>query len=501
MPFDPANAGAEAKAVNVTNHPRGDFSPAWSPDGTMIAFTSNRESYDGWHPIRLIDDGGFRTTVHTMKPDGSALRKVVSSMTRACGDPAWSADGRRLAYCEVDAGLNARVCEVEADGSGRRVISPRGVKAIMPGPGPNDGWLFVELKGEGGLARLRGTTSLHWQSRDGSVREAKSPSQRNLLAPDCHVGSSRIVCHGDGTTRLPLMSNGRPFTWPVSDRYVRLPDRIVRLKPYRGYFPSFNNAGERIYDIPWIHEVDGRPPGVAPIIAAAFDGSELTEVHSVVDDGFMWAPVVTRDGAWIFYSKGPRMAPPEADVDIWKVKADGTGPVNLTPDSSANDALADVSADGRRVVFRSGRHGDHEVFVMDDTGANLRRLSFASGPDTMPAISADGRLVTYVTARTGRGLHLWIQSLDDPKDEGRLLEPARARLKGLEMHPRFSPDGKWVVFTSIRAGMYDEWLQCGFAPQPYGELFAAPVDGRGPAVQLTNDKWEDGLAFWGMTSL
>jgi Tol biopolymer transport system component len=64
------------------------------------------------------------------------------------------------------------------------------------------------------------------------------------------------------------------------------------------------------------------------------------------------------------------------------------------------------------------------------------------------------------------------------------------------MHPRFSPDGRWIVFVSDRGGFLDEWVRSGLQPQPYGELYALPIDG-GPAVRLTHDKWEDGLPFWG----
>ena len=94
-------------------------------------------------------------------------------------------------------------------------------------------------------------------------------------------------------------------------------------------------------------------------------------------------------------------------------------------------------------------------------------------------------------------MKLWLQSLTDPGDEGRMLEPGRAHLRGLDMHPRFSPDGQWVVFTSDRGGFSDEWITSGMFPQAYGGLYAVPVDGSGPALRLTRNKWEDGLPFWG----
>lgn len=101
---------------------------------------------------------------------------------------------------------------------------------------------------------------------------------------------------------------------------------------------------------------------------------------------------------------------------------------------------------------------------MDADGDGVRRVSFTPGIETMPAISPDGKWVVYVTNRTGRGMKLWLQSLEDPDDEGRLLEPERAELTGLDMHPRFSPDGRWIVFTSDRAGFMDEWPLSGMFP-------------------------------------
>jgi len=67
------------------------------------------------------------------------------------------------------------------------------------------------------------------------------------------------------------------------------------------------------------------------------------------------------------------------------------------------------------------------------------------------------------------------------------------------MHPRFSPDGKWIVFTSSRGVFNDEWLNTIGIPQPYGEIWAIPIaNGKstGPAVRLTHDKWENSLPCW-----
>ena len=94
-------------------------------------------------------------------------------------------------------------------------------------------------------------------------------------------------------------------------------------------------------------------------------------------------------------------------------------------------------------------------------------------------------------------MKLWIQRLDGT--EGRFVEPERLEIPDVSMHPRFSPDGKWIVFTSDRGGLNDEPALTWF-PQPYGDLWAVPADGAA-AVRLLHNKWEDGPSDWGFVRL
>jgi TolB protein len=193
---------------------------------------------------------------------------------------------------------------------------------------------------------------------------------------------------------------------------------------------------------------------------------------------------------------GPPFAEGDKRVDVWKFRLDGAYPVNLTPESAANNALPHISRDGRRIVFRSSRGGKMAIYVIDGEGKNARRLTDGAARETMPALSPDGDWVVFVTHGTNGG-KLWLQRVDG--SERRLLEPDRSYIADFSLHPRFSPDGRWVVFTSDRAGFNDEWPLTWF-PQPYGELWAVPVSG-GPAVRLTHDKWEDGPNDWGYVRL
>jgi Tol biopolymer transport system component len=90
---------------------RSPANPAWSPDGRTIAFVRR----DHW-PI-----DGFTDAVHIVRSDGSGGRRL----TWAPADyfaPAWSPDGRKLAFV-TDRGGNSEVYVTNADGSKPRNLT------------------------------------------------------------------------------------------------------------------------------------------------------------------------------------------------------------------------------------------------------------------------------------------------------------------------------------------------------------------------------------------
>jgi dipeptidyl aminopeptidase/acylaminoacyl peptidase len=85
---------AARKAEPLTSGPGQDGSPAWSPDGTRIAFASNR----GPDPDRNPDSNIF---VVEAKP-GAEIRQLTTSATPDAANPAWSPDGQSIAFLVGD---------------------------------------------------------------------------------------------------------------------------------------------------------------------------------------------------------------------------------------------------------------------------------------------------------------------------------------------------------------------------------------------------------------
>ena len=257
----------------------------------------------------------------------------------------------------------------------------------------------------------------------------------------------------------------------------------------RGFFPALTPDGDVLSTILDVAE------STVPLSRCALDGSKRKIVFES-DAGISWGVSVAAEAGWFVVAVGDLFASGEANVDLWKVMLDGSGATNLTADVPGNDALPYVSANGSCIVFRSGGDGGGKVFRMDAAGQGRSRLTQEDAIETMPALTPDGEWVVFSTNR-GRGNKLWIQRSDG--SDGRFLEPERLEVPDTSMHARFSPDGAWVVFTSDRGGYNDEWPLTP-RPQPYGDMWAAPVAG-GPAVRLTHNKWEDGPCDWGYVRL
>jgi Tol biopolymer transport system component len=81
-----------------------DARPAWSPDGKAIAFVHHGNA--------------GREEVWTMRPDGSRRRQLTHIDSRGWLSPSWSPDGRRIVYAR-----SPGVWVINADGSGARVIT------------------------------------------------------------------------------------------------------------------------------------------------------------------------------------------------------------------------------------------------------------------------------------------------------------------------------------------------------------------------------------------
>jgi Tol biopolymer transport system component len=85
-------ANGEVRALTTDTRYR-DENPRWSPDGTRIAFKSNRAHYEGPTP----EQGRVDHDIYTMAADGSDIRRITTDPADE-HDPSWAPDGKSLIY-------------------------------------------------------------------------------------------------------------------------------------------------------------------------------------------------------------------------------------------------------------------------------------------------------------------------------------------------------------------------------------------------------------------
>lgn len=144
---------------------------------------------------------------------------------------------------------------------------------------------------------------------------------------------------------------------------------------------------------------------------------------------------------------------------IWTINPDATNAKQITA-PEYGDAMPNISADGRTMVFQSNRSGGTEIWRANLDGSNARQLT-SCGNNFQPNVSPDGKWVVYKSTCDGVG-SLWRVPFDGGLAQ-RLTEKAFS-------WPSISPDGKWIA--------------CGLATPVKYQLAIIPIDGGEPVKFL-----------------
>jgi Tol biopolymer transport system component len=247
---------AGANAANITaSSGIADGQPAWSPDGRRIAF------------VRRAGENG-KPDLYTMGPSGAARTRVTRTSVVE-RDPAWSPDGTRIAYAaRTSVGGPFRIFVTQPDGTGTTQLTtqPAGDADRSPAWSPD------------------GTRIAFVSDRDGGFPEIYT-----------------MNADGSGVNRLTanVFVDGNPSWSPDGTRIL-----IERC------------CAEGSSDI-------------AAIDVATHADTNLTNSPTFMDFDPVWSP----DGAGIAYVS---FLVGEGNPDIWAMNADGTSPVRLTTDPAAD---------------------------------------------------------------------------------------------------------------------------------------------------------------------
>ena len=135
----------------------------------------------------------------------------------------------------------------------------------------------------------------------------------------------------------------------------------------------------------------------ADIVALKGSESSFTKLTS--------AGLENREPAWSYDAANRQVAyqGPRSDghFAIFRVDADGTDTVDLTPDGAAENIEPSWSPDSFRIAFTSTRTGNGDIYAMDFDGSHVRRLTSDAAGERHPTWSPDGKHIAFASDKSG----------------------------------------------------------------------------------------------------
>ncbi|KAL3725211.1 hypothetical protein ACJRO7_030252 [Eucalyptus globulus] len=476
-----------------------DYSPAVSRSGKFVAVASygSRPWGGEFHALN--------TDIVVFRESDPTERVIVAE---GGGWPTWSGDSVVYFHRRAEDGWWS-IFRVEfefpsdADISGFPLaptrITPPGVHCFTPAAMPGSNKIAV-------ATRRRGKSYRHIEIFDAGsesfvpVTEPVNPNFHHYN-PFASPGSRYIGYHrfrGESTQGESRVPNLDPIASPIKGL------RMLRLN---GSFPSFSADGELIA---FNHDFEAAVNGGVKIVRS--DGSRRwTVIKDRTAFHNSWSPT---EKNVIYTSIGPIFDSPKATVQIARLEFDLSGPEGgvkcnvkvLTREDTGNNAFPSCSPDGKWLVFRSGRTGHKNLYVVDavngEFGGGIRQLTDGPWIDTMPSWSPIGDLIAFSSNRHNPD-NVNAFSIYLIKPDGSGLR--RVHVAGPEGSPEvdrerinhvcFSRDGEWLLFTANLGGVTAEPVSWPNQFQPYGELYVVRLDGSG-LQRLTWNGFENGTPAW-----
>jgi serine/threonine protein kinase len=156
-------------------------------------------------------------------------------------------------------------------------------------------------------------------------------------------------------------------------------------------------------------------------------------------------------------------------INLWvSHKGNAARPRQITSEEALDDGRSGIAwtPDGR-IVYSSRKSGAMDLWIVDSDGGHQRQLTFNSGTNVFPTVSADGRSIVFSSDRDGN-LSLWRMDIDGGNLK-RLTDHS-----GLAMKPQCLPNSQQVVFEFLHNGQRRLWQVPieGGDPKPLTETIA-----------------------------
>jgi Tol biopolymer transport system component/imidazolonepropionase-like amidohydrolase len=430
---------AGGRATRLTSGMGWDCMPRWSPDGTRIAFISDRDGTDN---------------LWVANADGSGAHRITSEVDFALSSPEWTPDGRYLvarrfgAYPgPVDYLRSVPLWMYHVDGGAGTELFPGGAGRITTNTGAAfspDGRFLYTATHSGGYS-------------------GENIGQYQVIAWDRETGAETTLTSAAGGGLRPAVSPDGRWLAYATRAGTRTALRIRDLHTQEDRWL----AGETQRDDQEGYAPNDIFPGysfTADSRAVVFHGGGKIRRVEIETSAVTTIPF----SADVELGMGERLHVPMRMED---------GPVRVT------QLIAPVeSQDARRIAFS----GVGQLWIADVAGGSVgtpRRLTRAAEREYFPAFSPDGQWIAYVTWSDSAGGFLWKVRADGSGAPARLTA-----VPGFLVNPMWSADGTRIVFSAssrqagLGGGPVPSMPELRWVPAAGGEATRILATGSAPAL-------------------
>ena len=397
----------------ITSAPGIESNPSLSPDGALVAYVATPA-------------GQRNTAIMLQTTDPSTPRQLSHpNGDEADSAPAWSPNGREIAFLRVTPGSDCRVMVLPSNGG-----TERSVGQCDPRSPPSFDWTY---DGRGLVFGSRGTPT-------GGV---------GLRLLDLASGEWRLLDYGATAADIDFAPRFSPDgRWIVFVRNSPVGD-LYRIPSTGGTAQRLTRLHADIRGWDWMP--DGRS-----IVLARWSGSESRLLQLDMDSGLTQDMGIEDAIEPSIAGRAPALAFSESRnyFGVHRVTLDGSRPVERLFPSSGRDRAPVIAPDDRQIVFTSDRSGDFSLWWADLRRPESLRLVDGLRPESWhpPDWSRDSRRllvvgdsdaglgVYEVTPASGQVVRLpspqgdVVQALYVPGDDGRLLILAGVDGGRLQLH-------------------------------------------------------------------
>jgi len=418
---------AGGKAIRLTPGAADDALPAWSPDGSRIAFVSARD-HGGRLSLMLgvwimefflIGKNG---DLFVTPAFGGPVRKLADNAYYPC----WTPDGHAIVY-QSSRGGQWDLWRVPADGGEPERLTDTPLVEYQPDISPDGDWLAY------GVGDLR-TQQYHIHARRlGDQRVVVITDDASVALSPAWSADGRVLYFCSNRGGAPTAFNVWRVPFALEEgRVLGPPERVTA-----GTSSYVNLAVSR--DGAKIAYADLR---IGPDICSV-DPAAGTVTRWTTEQTFDDAPHLSPDSKVLAFTSDRSGA-----FDIWTLEREGGVLTQLTS-GKGQAYFPRWSPDGRRLAYTVATKFEEgsEVWVMDADGSHPQRVVPGVDFKAEPVWSPDGRHLAYVA--NGQ---VWIAPPAGGEPRALTSHPPR------QASPDWSPDGRRIAFQSPHAEHREIWI-------------------------------------------